>query len=137
MDIFSNHFYPPSNEKLKREIAAVEAARKVYLAWEYDWTGKNPQVDSLQTFFDIIEDRQSTPAPVVAGDIFWSLFMHDLPIHCDVYVDHADGFTMHYGDPANTPLEKLEIDLITAHFSRMTGQAADQGFLPSECAYVN
>lgn len=104
----------------------MESSKKAYLIGEYDWTGKNPQADSLESFFGIIEDRQNAAKPVVAGDLFWSLFMHDLPNH-ETYVQHNDSFTMHYGDPANTPLENTQIGLTVNHFYRMAGRTSVGG----------
>lgn len=85
VDIFSDHFYPLNNTKLNEDIVTVEAANKVYLAGEIDWTGLNGG-DSLQSFHQIILDRQKLEKPVIAGDLFWSLFMHDVP-NCNVSLD--------------------------------------------------
>lgn len=46
--------------------------------------------------------------------------MHKLPDY-KAYVQHKDGFTLHYGDPANTPLEHTQIDSIVNHFYQMAG----------------
>ena len=88
-DIFSDHFYPPNNTKLEQDIALVETVNKVYLAGEYDWTGNDPQADSLQSFYSIIEGRQNMTNPVIAGDSFWSLFMHDVGAidGCSIFVN--------------------------------------------------
>ncbi|KAI9880662.1 MAG: hypothetical protein M1830_001666 [Pleopsidium flavum] len=118
IDIFSDHYYPPKNTKLQDDIASVETVNKVYLVGEYDWTGNNAQGDSLQSFFGIIEGRQSMSNPVVAGDLFWSLFMHNVP-DCNVYVNHSDGFTLQYGNPANTLQEHTQIGLIRQHLFKM------------------
>lgn len=82
IDIFSDHYYPLNNTKLTTDIALVESVEKVYLVGEYDWTGLNGG-DSMQSFYGIIEQRQNLTEPVVAGDLFWSLFMHDVP-DCNV-----------------------------------------------------
>ncbi len=83
IDIYSDHFYPLSNSKLEAGIAAVAAANRVYIAGEYDWTGLNgratPQGDTPASFYKIIEDHQKSEDPVVAGDLLWSLFMHNAP----------------------------------------------------------
>ena len=70
VDVFSDHFYPPLVDKLTADIASVEAADRVYLAGEYDWTGLKGG-DSLAAFCSVIENQQSKPKPVVAGDLFW------------------------------------------------------------------
>lgn len=85
VDIYSDHFYPLDNSKLNGDISLVAAANKVYLAGEIDWTGLNGG-DSLQSFYNIIEAQQKSKNPVVAGDLFWSLFMHDVP-NCQVSID--------------------------------------------------
>ena len=118
IDIFSDHYYPPNNTKLEEDIALVQSVNKVYLVGEYDWTGNNPQASSLQSFYSIIESRQNTSQPVVAGDLFWSLFMHDVP-NCNIYVNHSDGYALQYGNPANTVQNNTQISLIREHFFRM------------------
>lgn len=128
IDIFSDHYYPPNNTKLQEDIALVETVNKVYLVGEYDWTGNNAQGDSLRSFYDIIEGRQNTANPVVAGDIFWSLFMHDVP-NCNIYVNHSDGFALQYGNPANTAQNNSQITLIRQHFFQMQGVNVDN-YLP-------
>jgi mannan endo-1,4-beta-mannosidase len=69
--------------KLEQGIAQVGAAKKVYLAGEYDWTGLNggttPQGDSPADFYHAIEAYQASKDPVITGDLFWSLFMHNVP----------------------------------------------------------
>lgn len=124
IDIFSDHYYPPNNTKLQEDIALVETANKVYLVGEYDWTGNDAQGDSLRSFYDIIEGRQNTLNPVVVGDLFWSLFMHDVP-DCNVYVNHSDGFTLQYGNPANTAQNNTQIGLIRQHFFKMQNVTVD------------
>lgn len=69
-DIFSDHFYPPQVSKLTADISLVESANRVYLAGEYDWTGLKGG-DSLSAFHSVIENQQTKPKPVVAGDLFW------------------------------------------------------------------
>jgi mannan endo-1,4-beta-mannosidase len=73
IDIFSDHFYPPDIAKLEKDISLVQSVSKVYIAGEYDWTGNVPSAASLPEFFSSIE-----ASPVVGGDLFWSLFMHDV-----------------------------------------------------------
>lgn len=113
---------------LQEDIALVETVNKVYLVGEYDWTGNNAQGDSLRSFYDIIEGRQNTSNPVVAGDIFWSLFMHDVP-NCNIYVNHSDGFTLQYGNPANMAQNNTQIALIRQHFFKMQNVNVDN-YLP-------
>ena len=79
VNIHSNHYYPPNNAKLQNDIALLESANKVYLIGEYDWTGKPPQADTLESFFRIIEDRQNSAKPVVAGHLLGLYFCTTYP----------------------------------------------------------
>lgn len=88
VDIYSDHFYPPNVTKLDQGVALVKNANKVYLAGEYDWTGnqaanKISGTSSLPQFYNAIEQQASQTPPVIAADLFWSLFMHDVP-NCQV-----------------------------------------------------
>ncbi|OAX40904.1 glycoside hydrolase [Rhizopogon vinicolor AM-OR11-026] len=116
IDIFSDHFYPPNITKLENDISLVQSANKVYIAGEYDWTGNVPSAASLPEFFSSIE-----ASPVVGGDLFWSLFMHDVP-DCTIYVNHTDGETLQYGNPANTAQTNVQIIDIRQHLFAMKGQ---------------
>jgi mannan endo-1,4-beta-mannosidase len=77
VDIFNNHFYPLNNSILTSDITAVQSANRTYLAGEIAWTGVKG--DSLQSFYDIILQRQNTSSPVVVGSTFRSLFGHNVP----------------------------------------------------------
>lgn len=46
------------------------------------------------------------------------------------YVDHSDGFTMHYGNPNNTEWENKQIALTRKHFFAMQNITVDD-YLPS------
>ncbi|KAK3112816.1 hypothetical protein LTR53_010497 [Teratosphaeriaceae sp. CCFEE 6253] len=129
IDIFDNHFYPLNITKLEDDIARVGAAGKVYLAGEYDWTGNVASAPSLQSFYDVIEARQNLSSPVVAGDLFWSLFMHDVP-NCNIFVNHSDGFALQYGNPANTAQNNTQIATIRQHFFRMQNETVS-AYLPA------
>ena len=88
IDIYSDHFYPLNVTKLTEGITQVSQANKVYLAGEYDWTGLQPAnktagVSSLAQFYAAIEQQGAKKEPVIMGDLFWSLFMHDVP-NCNV-----------------------------------------------------
>ena len=129
VDIFDDHYYPLNLTKLEDDIALVGSANKVYLAGEYDWTGNVASAPSLQSFYDVIEARQNSSKPVVAGDLFWSLFMHDVP-NCNIFVNHTDGFTLQYGNPANTVQNNTQISTIRKHFFKMQGLAVTD-YLPA------
>ncbi|KAK5704510.1 hypothetical protein LTR17_021818 [Elasticomyces elasticus] len=129
VDIFDDHYYPLNLTKLQDDIDLVGSVNKVYLAGEYDWTGNIATAPSLQSFYDIIEARQNTSNPVVAGDLFWSLFMHDVP-NCEVYVNHTDGFTLQYGNPLNTVRNDTQIATIRQHFFKMQNESVSS-YLPA------
>ena len=129
VDMFDDHFYPLNLTKLQDDIEVVGSANKVYLAGEYDWTGNVASAPSLQSFYDLIEARQNTSKPVVAGDLFWSLFMHDVP-NCDIYVNHTDGFSLQYGNPMNTAQNNTQIATIRQHFFKMQNESVSS-YLPA------
>lgn len=120
IDLFTDHFYPLNITKLSTGIAAVEGADRVYTAGEYDWRGLQGG-DNLTDFLAVIEARQKLPKPTISGDMYWSLFMHNVP-DCSVYVNHTDGFTLHYGDPNNTPKDMYNIEVIRQHSFAMQDQ---------------
>jgi len=78
----------------------------------------------VQSFYDIIESRQRGPEPVVAGDLFRSLFIHDF-LNCEVHVNHTDGFTLQYGKPVNSVQYGTQISLIKQYFFKMKGDPVD------------
>lgn len=145
---FSDHYYPLNLTKLQDDIALVGSADKVYLAGEYDWTGNVASAPSLQSFYDIVEAQQNNSKPVIAGDLFWSLFMHGRPSqdaaiqsggilietsdvpNCGIYVNHSDGFTLHYGDAENTAQNNTQIATIREHFFKMKGESPGPVSLP-------
>ncbi|MCJ1311097.1 hypothetical protein MMC25_004767 [Agyrium rufum] len=129
LDIFSDHYYPPNNTKLQDDIALVATVNKPYLVGEYDWTANNPSASSLQSFYGLIESRQTMKNPVVIGDLFWSLFMHDVP-NCNIFVNHTDGYELQYGNPLNSAQNNTQISLIRQHFFRMMGQTVSS-YLPA------
>ena len=129
VDAFDDHFYPANITKLQDDIELVRSANKVYLAGEYDWTGNNPSTPPLEDWFGVIERAQKTSDPVVAGDHFWSLFMHNVP-DCEDFVEHDDGFTLQYGNPANTAQNDTQIAKVREHLFAMQGIEVG-GYLPA------
>jgi len=127
IDIFSDHFYPINNTKLRNDIASVESADRVYIAGEIDWTGDVG--DSLQSFYDIILAQQNQPKSVVAGSLFWSLFGHDVP-DCNRFVNHSDGYSLQYGNPLNTAKNNTQISTIREHYFAMQNITVDS-YLPA------
>ena len=125
VDIVSDHFYPRNLTKLQEDIALAGSAGKPYLVGEYAWNGYNygnpPAGPPLADFLAAIEARQRLAQPVVTGDLFWSLFMHDVP-DCRRYVNHSDGFALQYGNPLNTPANNSDIATIRRHLFAMKGE---------------
>ena len=128
VDAFDDHYYPLNITKLNSDIDLVGSANKVYIAGEYDWTGNIPSAPSLQSWYNVIEERQKLPDPVIAGDLFWSLFMHDVP-NCNIFVNHSDGFALQYNNPLNTPHNDTQISLIRQHFFKMQNETVTS-YLP-------
>lgn len=129
VDIYSDHFYPPSVSKLQKDIAKVGAANKVYIAGEYGWKGDEDDPTYLNDFLGVIENQQNKRKPVITGDLFWSLFGHNVP-DCHHYVNHSDGFTMHYGDRQNSDHIDGQIEKIRQHFFKMKRQDPGPVTLP-------
>ncbi|KAK5657077.1 hypothetical protein OQA88_3605 [Cercophora sp. LCS_1] len=155
VDIYSNHYYPISINQLKQDVALVATANKTYYAGEYAWNRPSSTADGdLVSWFREIEN-----SGVVVGDSFWSLFGRAVP-DCDVstcptgwggaepplppalreesrfdipqkFVDHNDGLTMQYGNPAH----EAQIKLVRQHFIKMSqgvsiGAAAELPHVP-------
>lgn len=129
VDAFDDHFYPLNLTKLRSDIELVGSAGKVYIAGEYDWTGNIASAPSLQSFYNVIEETQNMTEPVIAGDLFWSLFGHDVP-NCNIFVNHTDGFTLQYGNPLNTAQNDTQISTIRRHFFRMQNETVSS-YLPA------
>ncbi|KAK3337247.1 glycoside hydrolase superfamily [Cercophora scortea] len=111
IDIFSNHYYPVSVKKLQADLDLVASANKPYFAGEYGWTGTASSADAdLVSWFKVLEQSSS-----VIGDTFWSLFGHNVP-DCSAFVEHSDGFTLQYGNPA----QATQTRLIRRHFIKMS-----------------
>lgn len=77
VDIFSDHFYPLSVERLQTGLDLVSSVNKPYFAGEYDWTGLYGG-DELADFFKVLRESK-----VDTGDAFWSLFGRNSP-NCQV-----------------------------------------------------
>ncbi|MEW9552246.1 cellulase family glycosylhydrolase [Nonomuraea sp. NPDC050783] len=82
VDIVDVHYYPPTAERVSADAATVTGAGKVYLAGEYASTAATHEL--------------LTPLagnPDVTGMLSWSLFGHG---DRNGFVQHDDGFTLHY-----------------------------------------
>ncbi|KAF2496173.1 glycoside hydrolase [Lophium mytilinum] len=133
VDIFSDHFYPPNNTKLTDGIDLVASADKVYFAAEYGWTDVQPDMAPLEDFFATIESYQEKKKPVIAGDHFWSLFMHNVP-DCTTYVNHSsDSFTLQYGNPTNPVNVTEQVIKIRQHLFKMKGETVDASLPIAPC----
>lgn len=55
---------------------------------------------------------------------FWSLFLHDVgaPQGCQKYVNHSDGFTLQYGNPALSAATTHSIGLLRQHAYAVKGK---------------
>ncbi|KAK4449212.1 glycoside hydrolase [Podospora aff. communis PSN243] len=112
VDIYSNHYYPISINVLRQDLALVRSANKSYFAGEYGWNRASSTTDDdLASWF-----REIERSPAIMGDAFWSLFGRDSPGACHKFVEHADGFTMQYGNPAH----EVRIQLVRQHFVKMS-----------------
>ena len=132
VDIYSDHFYAPRNiSKLKTEIGLVGAANKVMIAAEYDWRQAVPG-PTLPEFLNVILEQSRKPKPVIMGDHFWSLFGHNVP-DCTTYVEHGDGFTLHYNRPSNPPNVTEAIITIRQHMYAMQGKKVGRELPPAQC----
>ena len=136
VDIVSDHFYPRNLTKLDNDISLAASANKPYIVGEFAWNNYNygnpPSGPSLVDFLDAIEARQNLTKPVVTGDLFWSLFMHDVP-DCTRYVNHSDGFALQYGNPANTRVNNSDIAVVRRHLFRMRGKEVGLGLPSTPC----
>lgn len=132
VDIFSDHFYPTNLTQLQSGIDLVAEAGKTYIAGEYDWTGNIKSAAPLKTFLGVLESRQKLKDPVAIGSQFWSLFMHNVP-NCTEFVPHDDGFTLQYGNPANTKQTNTQISIIRQHLWAMRGKEVSENLPPVRC----
>lgn len=115
VDIFSNHGYPISVSKLKSDLALAASVNKTFLSGEYTWNSQSRgDDDSLEAFFRNIEQ-----SPAAGGDMFWSLFGHNVP-NCTAFVNHSDGLTLQLGNPSNSAFINGRIQLIYQHFVKMS-----------------
>jgi mannan endo-1,4-beta-mannosidase len=131
IDIMSDHFYPLDTTKLENDIALVGSAKKVYFAGEYNWSVTTDEA-TVHSFFSIIEAAQNSSSPVVKGDHFWSLFMHDVP-DCTRFVNHTDGLALQYGNPENSQAVDTRIEDIRTHLFKMQGVVVENALPKVAC----
>ncbi|QAY67055.1 glycoside hydrolase 5 family protein [Paenibacillus protaetiae] len=109
LDILDVHYYPARADELIKDAEKVQAAGKVYMSGEYGWADTD-----LERFLSAAEHHSA-----VSGTQFWSLFPHH--DECG-YVEHYDGFSVHYpGIGMNADVAE-RIDRMRTHGYRMTGR---------------
>ncbi len=108
LDLYSGHYYPPTNTALQTEVQQVTRAQKVFIVGEFDWNTN--QGDQLRSFLATIEHSG------VVGDLYWTLFPHDAS---HGFVNHNESFTLHY--PGDTPDMRRRVQVLTAHAYAMRG----------------
>jgi len=118
LDLLDVHYYPADAEATISDAREVEAAGKVYIQGEYGW----PDAD-LEAFTAAAEAE-----PAVSGTLFWSLFPH---ADGGGYVQHYDGFSVHYpGTGVNDDLA-VRIAQLRAHLFRMRGLDVPEHSVPA------
>ena len=84
VDLFSDHFYPPSALRLEADVLLTSAASKALIVGEYGWTYNGSTHELLKVALREVN---------ISGALYWSLFPHLGTYGCE---QHDDGFTMHY-----------------------------------------
>jgi len=102
VDVVSTHFYPPNAATLASNAAAAYQAQKVFSAGEFGWTEGDTERQALLA--------ACFAAPACANGAPWSLFPH-----ADTFgfVDHSDGFTIHYPGTATSDQSTFVQDMVT------------------------
>lgn len=117
LDILDVHYYPARADDLIKDAEKVQAAGKVYMSGEYGW----PDAE-LELFLSAAENSSA-----VSGTQFWSLFPHH--DECG-YVEHYDGFSVHYpGTGTNADVE-ARIARMRAHGYIMSGREVPPLLVP-------
>lgn len=58
--------------------------------------------------------------------------MHNVP-NCQQYVNHTDGFTLHYADPVNNQNNVTRIEEIRQHMFKLQGKNVGLAQPPVPC----
>ncbi|KAL8292886.1 hypothetical protein RQP46_000580 [Phenoliferia psychrophenolica] len=109
VDVMSDHGYPRNLGLMNAQIPLAANAGKVFLIGEYDWTNSFGG-DSLSSYLSRIESSS------INGDMVWSIQGHDA--QCCNFVTHNDGYSLYYGNPANSADQNANILAVTQHFYR-------------------
>lgn len=116
IDIHDVHFYPPNAAKITEYAQLIHAAGKVFIVGEYGWgEGDLPEV---------LETIQNNYA--ISGSFYWSLFGHNDTFG---FVEHDDGFTLHY--PGSTEALKEKSSLLREHAFCMRGLPIPEHIVPA------
>lgn len=120
VDIYTSHYYYHADRPesvnfipdLREDSLALQNAGRVFVAGEYDWTGKSNSVgtNNLPDFLATLEDR----ALGVDGDMYWSLMGH---ADNGGYETHNDGYTLQY--PGGTNDVRTRAQQLRTHAYRM------------------
>lgn len=108
VDMYSDHFYPMDVSRVNRDATTVAQANKVFYVGEYGWNSGDP----LSSFASAIENNGTS------GDTYWSLFPHNDTYG---YVQHNDGFTLHY--PGDNSSMRSAAQILRTHAYAMRGIA--------------
>ncbi|GLV54511.1 hypothetical protein KDH_13580 [Dictyobacter sp. S3.2.2.5] len=115
VDMYTMHYYPMSVSWVQSYAQAVSAAGKVFYVGEYGWNSGDP----LNNFLSTIENTNT------AGDTFWSIFPHADNYG---YVQHNDGYTMHY--PGDDSTMRSDAQLLRTHAYKMQGKSVPADGVP-------
>jgi mannan endo-1,4-beta-mannosidase len=117
LDIMDVHYYPADGARLRNDAKTVAEAGKVFIAGEFGW----PDGD-MESF---LQEAERTPG--VSGTLFWSLFGHH---DCGGYVQHFDGFTVHYPGVGGNPDIRRRVMRLRAHAYAMSGRSVPDESVP-------
>ncbi|MFV2049656.1 RICIN domain-containing protein [Metabacillus sp. YM-086] len=119
IDIIDAHYYPPNVDELNAHALDVTNAGKAFVIGEYSWnTGT---VDNLEDWLYKIRSDSN-----ISGDSYWSLFGHNDQYG---YVQHNDGFTLHY--PGTSEDMKERAQKLREHAFWIDGRAIPSHGVPS------
>lgn len=108
LDILDVHYYPANHLEMLTDAEEVARAGKVYINGEFGW----PDCD-LDAFLACAEQHD-----IISGTLFWSLFGHH---DRGGYVQHYDGFSVHYPGTGVNGEVKSRIQNLRRHAFAMNG----------------
>jgi mannan endo-1,4-beta-mannosidase len=113
VDVYTGQYYPLNTSALNTQAGQAQRANKVFIAEEYAWNNVGGG-DRLADFLTEVETNYA-----IAGDLFWSLFSHNDTFG---YVQHNDGYTLHY--PGDTAEMREKVQELRAHAYAMRSAQA-------------